>query len=405
MIENPAFSFCLSFSTRSCAASSLLAVFSLSLFVFLASQTLFYLIYVPREKLSSSRRAASALFIAEILSVLRLPFALLPYAAKLFCYLALRKNFKPLWNSSAFQAARLAGDFLNLGISFWFWTALLPIPLLAVPAFAESVRLISEKGFIVFSVIWQRLPLEKCAALIRRIGIESAWLEYYSLSNDDKLETLRRSALSQVELDRRFRYFSRFKIIPDSEYLRSGNVRGIARGEVFIHASWLNDPWLCLGMRARRSTWIFDPRYAPRPFYYRSLANRLMTGFALEHADLFPPFAVYQFGHEIKSARFGIFFKLTRAFGLELERYAQKNGAYQFDPLLAHIGFLLGFESRMENVPLYDDYAVTLEIGARDQLPSAARIAEEYSYPLVYVEEVLLRKIESAREKIRDNPR
>jgi hypothetical protein len=393
---------------RLCAALSIFAFFLSALFILLAANALFYLIYVPREKTAKTLLRLSVSYfsyLAGILSLLRLPFAALPYIAKLLCYLALRKKFKAAWNSSFFQSVRLAGDFLNLGLSFLFWSALLADRLLVIFALAECIRLISEKGFIVFSALWQRLPLEKFERRIQRLVIKNDWLDYYALPPEEKIDILCRAVFSYVEVDQRFRYFSRFKILPAPMNLRAGSVRGIARGEIFIHAAWLNDPWLCLGMCARRSAWIFDPRRVPRPFYYRSAANRLMTEFALEYADLFPPFAVYQLGHEIKSARFGIFFKLARAFSFELESYVQKDGTYKFDPLLARIGFALGFESEVKDTPLYADATALFEIINKDQAVTPAMVAEEYSYPLLYVEEVLWREVESAREKITDRSR
>ena len=48
---------------------------------------------------------------------------------------------------------------------------------------------------------------------------------------------------------------------------------------------------------------MFDPRELPRPFAYRTGANRIVTNFVLCHARFSPSFAWYQFGHEIKAAK------------------------------------------------------------------------------------------------------
>jgi hypothetical protein len=325
--------------------------------------------------------------------------------------LALRKKFKALWASDVCQSMRIVGDFLNPGISFLFWVRVLPdwsLTFLTFAALAEVVRLVLEKGFIIFSVAWQRSPLEDISKRLLRIGIKTEWTLYYARSRAEKLAALQHAISNAAQSEPRFRYFSRFKTMDRSGNLRSGRVRGIANGEVFIRATWSADPWLLLGLCARRSPWIFDPRYLPRPFYYRSRANRLMTELVLEYAALFPPFAFYQFGHEIKSARFGIFFKLARAFGLELEQYVQKDGVYLFDPLISKMGYLLGLEDKPNDIPIQDDPAAIFETAARinqGQKITPSMVAEEFSYPLLYVEEVLWQKIESACKKIVDRPR
>src|SRR5262245_30371060 len=92
-----------------------------------------------------------------------------------------------------------------------------------------------------------------------------------------------------------------------------------AKGEVFIHRNWTNDPWLLIGQGMRRAPWMFDPRYLRRPFYYRTESNRLATLFVLQHARYSPSYACYQFGHEIKAARYDFVYRCLRWIGLDIE--------------------------------------------------------------------------------------
>ena len=55
--------------------------------------------------------------LAHILSVLRLPFALLPYCGKLIAFLLLRAHFENMWTHPVLQAVRLLGDFLNVPLT------------------------------------------------------------------------------------------------------------------------------------------------------------------------------------------------------------------------------------------------------------------------------------------------
>jgi len=408
-------SFYISFATGSQFTWAFVLVhasFLLSFFIFFTANTVFYLINIPGKKTAmppaNRKHVKRFMHLAGILSILRIPFAVIPYFIKFLLYLMLRKRFKEAWNFNVFQSTRIMGDILNLGVSFLFWERLLPdwaLILLLPAAFVECIRLVLEKGFIVFSILWQHLSLENVSRQLRSFGMKNDWVSYYSLTADEKMDILQRTACYWVEADSRFRYFSNFKLASPSAHLRTGSVRGIARGEIFIHRAWLNDPWLCLGLCARRSAWIFDPRYLPRPFYYRSQTNLLMTEFVFEHASLFPPFAFYQFGHEVKSARFGIFFKWMRALGLELEEYVQKDGVYLFDPFITYIGCILGIEEKQKVIPIQDDSVAIFETKtkiAQGQKIEPIMVAEEFSYPLLYVEEVLWQKIESAGEKIMD---
>src|SRR5437660_4723467 len=172
-------------------------------------------------------------------------------------------------------------------------------------------------------------------------------------------------------------------------------------GEVFIHSTWTNDPWLLVGMAIRRAPWIFDPRYLRRPFYYMTEANRLATLCVLEHARYSPPYAVFQFGHEIRVARLHLFYLVLRWLGADVEYKVNADGTFQFDQFICWLEkhFNHG-QTPPEQRPIYCDEEVIAEVLSRDDSReplSAQAIASRYTYPLKYVEEVLLKKIEAAR--------
>src|SRR5207249_4390032 len=89
------------------------------------------------------------------------------------------------------------------------------------------------------------------------------YCRYYTLSDLERMEyvlgTLRRRAACDKDMAERLEYVRAFRIIPQRCGLRSGRVRDVARGEVFIHRVWTNDPWLLVGMAIRRAPWMFDP--------------------------------------------------------------------------------------------------------------------------------------------------
>jgi hypothetical protein len=120
------------------------------------------------------------------------------------------------------------------------------------------------------------------------------------------LNVLRAKVCDDPDLSRQVSYVRAFRIVPDSHPLEAGDVRDVATGEVFIHRSWTNDPFLLMGLAVRRGAWVFDPRYLRRPFYYRTESNYLATLAVWHAAPVCPPMALYQFGHEIKAARYAV---------------------------------------------------------------------------------------------------
>jgi hypothetical protein len=343
---------------------------------------------------------------ACLLSIFRLPYAVVPYLTKFFLFVAFGEAFSRFWNHHFIQIVRVVCEILNLFVTFWlfhvfFQDRVLLNMFLNLAFFAECIRLLCEKGVMGWSAFWQALPHRAIANLLAnryRSGILRRYIRYYILSDEKRIVR----SLSMIKANARlFRkpqtseklgYVNAFQIVPDEFPLRSGIVRNVARGEVYIHAKWLNNLDLLWGLALRRSPWIFDPRHLRRPFYYRSEANPLMTRFVLENASLCPLFSIYEFGHEIKAARYELFYKLMRRIGVNLEQPVNEDGTNNFDVLAKT---LVKFRSNPAgNRPLWTDHEVLKEIWANRDL-SPLSIAEKYTYPLVYVQEILLPQIAS----------
>ena len=157
----------------------------------------------------------------------------------------------------------------------------------------------------------------------------------------------------------------------------------------------------------RRAPWMFDPRYLRRPFYYMTEANRLATLFVLDHARYSPPCAIFQFGHEIRVARLHLFYSLLRLMGADVEEKVAADGTFQFDQFIFYLARRLG-----DHIPkqryLYDDDEVVEDILCRyheNETIMAEEVASYYTYPVKYVQQVLLEKIEATRARRKaDNP-
>jgi hypothetical protein len=355
------------------------------------------------------------------LSVLRSPFGLAPYLVKMAGALLIRVRYPVNANHDLMEVARILGDFANWGLTTLLvlcWASLPPASALVVmlSSGAELIRLITEKGQMVFSAAWQCLPHRAIAQALVQLQITrpatARWLRplkrycrYYALSEAARLAYVLAVLKAQAEpgLAQKFRYVRAFRVVPTRQGLRAGRVRDVARGEVFIHQRWTNDPWLLIGQALRRAPWMFDPRHLRRPFYYRTESNRLATLLVLQHAWLCWPYAVYQFGHEIKAARYDLGYRLLRGLGLDLEARVGHDGTYAFDPLLRWLETTLGAHStasaaRLASAarPLCTDAEALAEIRqrlAQGERLSPLAIAAQYTYPLSYVEEVLWAKI------------
>jgi len=347
-------------------------------------------------------------YFAYLLSLLRLPFALIPYLIKLSLLFCLRNSFSDIWNKYFIQVARVVGDFANFFITVMIFSEFektfdgLPIKtLLTLSMIAEAIRLATEKGVMILSAFWQWLPHRPIAKRLHRklhARFLKAYRDYYILSDQERLENALRQLMALARLSKntqtilKLEYINSFEIVPNSVDLRAGNVRDVALGTVYVHAQWTNDPNLLYGLALRRSPWIYDPRFLRRPFYYRTEANRLMTAFVLENFRLCPLFAVYQFGHEVKSGRYDAFYRIARWLGHELEEYVYADGTYNFDPFAKWV-LKNDLKSKTKSPrPLWTDEEVLKDVEGRP-VPSAFEIAERYAYPLKYVQEVLLPEI------------
>jgi len=354
--------------------------------------------------------------VAQILTLLRLPFILLPYCLKLLFILTQQTTYQRLCQKTWFDAVRVLGD----GLNFWLMSfALLELAslwgsrwLVYAAILAEGIRLLTEKGQSIFTTIWQYLPHRSLARLgqrhrlgFQRIGLEKSlqrYIDYYLLPDEARLDYLwqvmGQRAAAAPDLQRKLLYLQAFRIVPSAHTLRAGDVRHIARGELYIYQRWSNDPWLVLGLALRRSPWCFDPRYLHRPFFYRSESNRLTTLLVLQNPRFSLPFTLYQLGHEIKAARFAWFFGLARRLGYELEEPVGADGLYHFDPFLSWLQNRWGHKHDDERRrPLWRDEQVLAEVTLRIQSGeslSPMLIAEQYTYPSMYVAEVLWAQIQ-----------
>ena len=375
----------------------------------------------PLRATSLDRWAGDGLYAAAaLLAVPRAIFAALPGAARLAATLLWGRRFRRRWESAPLQALRLLGEIFNLWLTPAGAMLLLGIdhtsagyPLVLVAAGAEAVRLAAQKGQMCFSGAWQRLDHRAIAGRIGSWRAARGWLDltlrplgrycrYYRLTDDARLalvETaLRQRSRHDPATSARLNYFGGFRIVPDQHYLRSGDVRDIVTGEVFIHRAWTNDPWLLIGQALRRTPWIFDPRYLARPFHYRTGANRLVTLFILRHARYSPPYAWYQFGHEIKAASFAPAYWLLRRLGWDIEGKVLADGTYDFDLALAYLAWRQerSGSPRQQRLLCNDDEVVSEQRSrALDGGPPAPlAIARRYAYPLKYVDEVLFPRLE-----------
>jgi len=357
--------------------------------------------------------ARIAYSVATVLGIARLPYAIIPYACKVVIFLLAPAPVRELWRTSRlFQAARTLGDLANFVIT----SVLLMLAadfiaggwlrqLFGLSIAAEASRLALEKGAMITSGIWQSIPHRTLAAWMAQ-SKSPRWLmayrDYYCLSDEARiaaaLEALQaRAALDEVAA-RRVSYTTTLRIVPDNHPLETGHVRDVAKGEVFIHRRWTNDPWLLMGTALRRGAWLFDPRFLRRPFTYRTEMNPLATLFVLEHAVYSPPYALYQLGHQIKAARYEVFFGILRGLGVDFEKRLMANGVFPYEQTIEWIERRLGRPVENDLRPLWSDDEVIAD--ASPEL-SAGEIAERYTYPLRYAIEVLLEKVRQAKTGIR----
>jgi hypothetical protein len=116
-----------------------------------------------------------------------------------------------------------------------------------------------------------------------------------------------------------------------------------------------------------------------------------VTLFVLCHARYSPPYAWYQFGHEIKAASLTPVYWLLRRLGRDIEGWVRADGTYDFDSAPALRG------SPQPQRPLWNDDEVVSDQrsrGVEGEAPSPMAIGRRYVYPLTYVEEVLYPRLQ-----------
>jgi hypothetical protein len=371
----------------------------------------------PKPPSRLARMWALGLYrLAYVLSVLRLPFAVPPYAIKLLSVFLFRRHYTVSQYNVVVEAIRILGDVTNWGFGLVLIRHIsMSFPdiayILCLCALAEMLRLFAEKGQMILSAIWQLLPHHRLARYIEirltQTKLDSIlmrhlvrYCDYYALDDAARiqyvLDTLRCYASADPEASAKLAYLGGLRIVSSFCGLRGGNVRDVARGEVFIHRSWTADPWLLIGQALRRTPWMFDPRYLRRPFYYRSESNRLATLFVLAHARYCPTYALYQFGHEIKAARYDLFYRLMRYLNCDIEPTVLADGTFAFDPGISWL------HEKLQGTPfpscraLWSDEEAIADVRYRlnqGEYLSALDIALQYIYPLKYIEEVFINKL------------
>lgn len=367
------------------------------------------------------RGLATGLFgLAYVLTLLRLPFAVLPYAAKVFVALVFKKRYDVSHYDERYEVLRIAGDVANWVVGSIVFTHLaepysLFSGLMHASIVAEGVRLVAEKGSMVFSAGWQCLPHRRMAHFVTQLvtlhlkrllprspitRVLSRYVDYYVLSDDQRmsfiLDAVRGYAACDAGASQKLAYVTALRIKPNQQGIRGGSVRDVARGEIYIHRQWLADPDLVIGQILRRSPWFFDPRYLARPFYYRSQSNRLATWFVLAHARYCPRFAFYQFGHEIKVARYDCFYRVLRLLGIDIEPKVLADGTFQFDHILKWLEARLYRQPPVAPPLLWTTADALNDVQrrtAQGEVLSPMDIAVSYTFPLKFVQEVLLTEI------------
>lgn len=383
--------------------------------------SLYYILYIPSqtnrycsEILARTNSLGSIAYkVAYPLTILRLPYALIPYLAKTFIWFLIGPKREIYWSYPLPQFLRTIGDWANLVFTSGLIVRLTSeieaaTPIIVVCLLAEYIRLAAEKGQMLFSAGWQMLPHRRIAQSLSKTECSwlkrcfAAYIRYYQLSDADRIRYIEGVVAHYTSTNqaaqKQLRYFHGFEIVSPTHPLWSGVVRNVSRGTVYIHRHWSNEPWLLIGQALRRSSWIYDPRILPRPFYYWSQANVLMTLFVLQNARLSPPYAFYQWGNQIKVARNELFHRILGYLNLSVEQHVRADGSYDFQPLeLSWIHKRLYAKSPDVRALWNEDETVD-EILSQgfESLPTQMEIAERFTFPSEYVDEVLYKKIETA---------
>lgn len=358
--------------------------------------------------------------VSYLFSIIRAPLAFAPYITKLVITFVLRSNYRPTVSTYSREFINFLGEVVNVLSSVYLVHLLAMrqvhntlITTANIVIFAELVRMITERVPGGISALWQIAPHRTWAHTARRVsetnvlpGFVQKMLHrysiYYALHDTDRviymLSWLSSKSQEDGDIETVMKYVNGLTIVPDTQSLRAGRVRDVANGIILIHRRWLNDPWLIAGQVIRRSPWVFDPRYLRRPFYYRTQSNRLATLSVMKHANICLPFAVFQFGHEMRVARFDLFYRVCRVIGRDFEHKVNEMGEFGFDQFINWLDRTIFKHDSMISRNIWTDEEAIHDIinnGGTGKL-DAMYIAEKYCYPILYVREVLLYKIETA---------
>src|SRR5258706_4543376 len=138
--------------------------------------------------------------LAYLLSLVRLPFSIIPYLLKLILYYCLGDSFSEFWGKQFVQLFRTGGDFINFLItSFLFYKAYELIGfsitknLLILSMLAEAISLLTEKGATIFSAFWQLIShryVDQRLSTKNHSAILETHSKYHLISDEHSLLTI-----------------------------------------------------------------------------------------------------------------------------------------------------------------------------------------------------------------------
>jgi hypothetical protein len=141
------------------------------------------------------------------------------------------------------------------------------------------------------------------------------------------------------------------------------------------------------------------PWFSTKVYHDTSILSHMMPFFVgLEGGHINEPIwfecdcAIFQCGHEIRVARLHFFYGVLRWLGLDVEEKVAADGTFQFDQFIFWLMRRLGQDAPAKGYLCTDAEAIQ-DIQRHwvfPQLSSAREIAVRYTYPMKYVEEVLL---------------
>jgi hypothetical protein len=403
---------------------SALPVFSIAITIGFLFELISYTFVLPNKdhaplpRRSSDAAIGHAFYMAaQFLSYIRAPMSWVPFLFEVPLALASPDPKKSLVKGVRWIIVEGVRDLANFILSIWVVHEIVGPPqllgwnlVLYLPISAEGIRLLTEYGQSLFSACWQLLPHANIVHGLSRRNLLKGSLHrycyYYSLAEEERseflVEWLRARSACDDELSSKLAYVRSFHFISDDNYLHGGLVRDVAQGQIWIRKTWTNDPWLLVGLAIRRSPWVFDPRYVARPFYYRTYSARVTTRLVLRCFRYCGPFAIYQFGQEVLTARHALYFRVMRALGVDLEEPVRCDGSFRYDRLLSWIQKKLGRTPLTPDLrPLWGVDETIEDVVRRTrsgETLSNTEIASLYCYPYKYVEEVLTKLISAKLE-------